>query len=184
MDKFLHKNPIIYLISGKSRSGKDTVAQYINEKELNCINLQFSSYIKEYAKKVSDWDGSEETKPRELLQQLGTELIRKKINEHFFINRICDDIRVYSYFFDVITISDVRLVKEIETVKSEFNRVYSIHINRDFNSLKENEKKHQTEIDLDNYNMFDYVIENDGSLENLYSKIDEILKRNDKNDEK
>ena len=48
-------NPIIYIVCGKARHGKDTVAGMIREiceeKGLKTINLQYSSYIKEYAKK-------------------------------------------------------------------------------------------------------------------------------------
>ena len=83
------KNPFIFIISGKARHGKDTVASMIrNAYEkigLNTINLQYSTPIKEYAKKISNWDGSDETKPRELLQLLGTELIRQKIDFLFFV---------------------------------------------------------------------------------------------------
>ena len=72
----------IFVISGKARHGKDTVALDIKEiyekKGLRVINLAYGSYIKEYAKKISDWDGKEESKPRELLQELGTDVIRKK----------------------------------------------------------------------------------------------------------
>ena len=78
------KEPFIFIISGKARHGKDTVAKMIRDYYerigLNTINLQYSTPIKEYAKKISSWDGSEETKPRELLQTLGTELIRQKID--------------------------------------------------------------------------------------------------------
>lgn len=76
-----------YIICGKARHGKDTIAEIIKEyyeqKNKKLINLQYSSYIKEYAKKISNWDGSEETKPRELLQQLGTNVIRQKIDPLF-----------------------------------------------------------------------------------------------------
>ena len=75
------------MISGKARHGKDTVAGLIEkiykEKNKSIINLQYSSYIKEYAKKISGWDGSEETKPRTLLQELGTDVIRNKIDSLF-----------------------------------------------------------------------------------------------------
>ena len=78
----------IYVISGKARHGKDTVALDIKEiyedKGLKVINLAYGSYIKEYAKKISNWNGSEESKPRELLQELGTDVIRKKIDNDFF----------------------------------------------------------------------------------------------------
>lgn len=53
-------------------------------------------YIKEYAKRISDWDGNDETKPRTLLQVLGTDIIRNTIDDKFFINRTIEDIKVYS----------------------------------------------------------------------------------------
>ena len=97
----------IYVICGKARHGKDTTALAIKKaySDKKVINLSYGSYIKEFAKNISDWDGSEETKPRELLQHLGTEVIRNNIDKDFFIKRLCNDIRVYSYYFDVITIS-------------------------------------------------------------------------------
>ena len=36
---------------------------------------------------------------------------------------------------------------------------------------------HRTETDLDNYANYDYVIENDGSLEDLKEKVNDILKQ-------
>ena len=81
--EFKNRNPLIYVIAGLARNGKDTIASdilnYYSKLGIKGINLQFSSYIKEYAKNISSWDGSDENKPRELLQQLGTELIRNKI---------------------------------------------------------------------------------------------------------
>ncbi len=171
---------LIYLISGKARTGKDTVASIIKkncvQKNLKHINLQFSFYIKQYALKITDWDGSEETKPREFLQTLGTEIIRQQIDSDFFIKRVDEDIKVYSKFFDIITISDVRLIDEIEYFRKNYDSMISIHIKRDLEKTKEN-SVHQTEIELDNYNKFDYVIDNNGSLKELEDKVNEILKR-------
>ena len=46
----------IFIICGKARAGKDTfcslIRKYYKEKNIRSINLQFSSYIKEYAKKI------------------------------------------------------------------------------------------------------------------------------------
>ena len=176
-----NKNPLIYLISGKARHGKDTTAamikNYYEEKGKKVINLQYSSYIKEYAKKISNWDGSEETKPRELLQQLGTNVIRQKIDSLFFVNAIIKDIKVYSYFFDVIIVSDVRAPEEIDYPKNNFDNVISFNIRRtNFeDGLTEEQRKHYTEIALDNYEKFDYIIMNDGSTEDLKVKVDKIL---------
>ena len=70
--------------------------------------LSVGTYIKFYAEKYFGWDGNDETKPRELLQMLGTEIIRKQIDPKFHVNRLIQDIKVLSYFYDVFIISDVR----------------------------------------------------------------------------
>lgn len=173
----------IFIAAGKANSGKDTtcslIDNYIKLKGLKVINLQFSSYIKMYAKEISGWTGDEETKPRSLLQQLGTDIIRKEIDDDFFIKRIIGDIKVYSYYFDVITISDARFPKELDIIKNTFNNVYKINIKRpNFeNNLNKNEKKHITELALDNYDdsNYDYILINDGSLEDLNKKIVKII---------
>ena len=171
----------IFVIAGKARHGKDTVAGYIKDYYANkkVINLAYGSYIKEYAKKISDWDGSDETKPRELLQELGTEIIRQKIDKDFFVKRICEDILVYSYYFDIITISDARFPDEIEWPKSKFKNVISIKVVRDGYDtvLSKKEQKHLTEVALDEYNNYDYVIHNDGTLDDLKNKVFDLVRR-------
>lgn len=171
----------IFVIAGKARHGKDTVAGYIKDYYANkkVINLAYGSYIKEYAKKISDWDGSDETKPRELLQELGTEIIRQKIDKDFFVKRICEDILVYSYYFDIITISDARFPDEIERPKSKFENVISIKVVRDGYDtvLSKKEQKHLTEVALDEYNNYDYVIHNDGTLDDLKNKVFDLVRR-------
>lgn len=175
------EQPQIYIISGKARSGKDAVAKVIKavceENNLKYINLQYSSYIKEYAKRISDWDGSDETKPRTLLQQLGTEVIRQQIDEMFFVKRIISDIKVYSNFFDVITISDARYKEEIELPKEEFESVISISVIRPSgeSSLTDEQQQHLSEKALDGYDKHDYVISNDKELSDLENKTREIL---------
>lgn len=175
------KNPKIFIVSGKANSGKDTTCELINNfiklKELISVNLQFSSYIKMYAKVISGWNGEEDTKPRSLLQEIGTSVIRDKIDNEFFIKRIIGDIKVYSYYCDAITISDARLPEEIGSIYENFDNVIRINIERpNFdNNLNSKEKKHRTEIGLDGYNNYDYVIVNDGTLEDLNKKIEKLV---------
>lgn len=173
----------IFIISGKARNGKDTICKFIKEvceaKGLKVINLAYGNYIKEYVKKISDWDGSEETKEsvRPLLQMLGTEVVRDNIDNDFFVKRLMDDIKVYSYFFDIVTISDARLENEIELPKQNFNNIISINVRRtNFETnLTLNEQNHRTEIGLDNYNDYDYRVLNDGTLEQLKEKVTKIV---------
>lgn len=47
---------------------------------------------------MTDWDGSEESKPRKLLK-LGTDVIRNKLNKaEMFIERQLDDIEIIFIF--------------------------------------------------------------------------------------
>jgi hypothetical protein len=172
----------VFIISGKARSGKSTVSElikkYYENIGLKTIILAYGRYIKMYAKDVSDWDGSDETKPRELLQFLGTEVIRHKIDKDFFVKRIVDDINIYSNFMDVAIISDARFVDEIEYPKNHFKDSVTINILKtNLNTdLTDKEQVHLSETSLDEYNKYDYVIYNDGTIEELEEKIINIIK--------
>lgn len=174
---FIKRQSKIFIISGKAESGKNEIAKIIEQYYSNnkSITISFGHYIKDYAKRVSDWDGSEETKPRELLQQLGIELIKNKINDKLFINRILEDIEIFSYFYDIIVISDARLVEEIEILKNNYPNSISIRVIRNNydNKLTTDQKKHITEIDLDKYTNFDYIINNNNNK--LDDKVNKIL---------
>ena len=174
------KDVKVIILSGKARAGKDTTAifmkDYYESKGLEVVILQYASSFKEYTKKITGWDGSDETKPREFLQMLGTSIIREKIDEEFVIKRMIQDIEVYSYFYDVVIISDARVVKEIEMIRDNFSRVTSINILRpDYESgLSSEQKNHITETELDEYNDFDYVLYNDKGLDELKDKASKL----------
>ena len=176
-------NTVIFIISGKGHTGKDTTASFIRDYALTkgkkTLKLQFSSYIKMYVKNITDWDGSEETKPRELLQDLGS-TIRENIKNTFFIDRIIDDIKIYSNYFDIITITDARLPEELDLIKEAFPNSIKLNIQRPNyeNNLSLKAKNHITEHALDNYHNFDYIIINDGSLDDLKEKVEQILTNN------
>ena len=159
--------PKLYLMCGKARHGKDTFSSYLKEAYENngkkLIITQLSKYIKYYAREMTGWNLTEEDKPRALLQELGTQIIREKLGkEDLFINRIIDDVDVFSCFYDAIIISDVRLKKEVEDLRKAFPDLVCVHIVRpDFdNGLTEEQKRHKTEIDLDDYDKFDVNIVN------------------------
>lgn len=178
--EFKNRNPKLFLIAGKARQGKDTVAEMIQHyyisKEKACMNLQISHYIKEYAKRVSDWDGREETKPRALLQQLGTDLIRNEIDNELFIRRTIEDIRVFSYFKDVITLSDIRFDLEVEALKAAFPEAYFIKVERpDAENALGVYANHATEQGLHDHKYYDQIIVNNGSLADLQTKVEKML---------
>lgn len=170
----------IILLGGKANSGKDSTAEYIDEyyrsRGLDVVNIQIAYYIKMYAKQIAHWDGDNETKPRQLLQDLGTELIRKQIDEYFFIKRILQDIDIYSRYFDVITISDGRLPEEFASIKVAYPETVTVHVTRpNYNSrLSKKQKEHVTESLVDEIE-YDYDIVNDGTLDDLQKKAIELV---------
>ncbi len=169
----------IFLLAGRARSGKDTVGDIISKyyKDKKIVKIGFADYIKNYAMKISNWNREDSTKPRELLQTIGTDIVREKINKDFFINRICEDIMVYKYFFDIIIITGARFPNELDIPKEKFENVTIIKMVRpNFkNGLTEKQNSHITENALDNYNNYDYLIENSGNLKDLEKKVLKIL---------
>ena len=107
------------------------------------------------------------------MQHLGIELVRNKIDKRLFIDRILQDIEIFSYFYDIIIVSDVRLLDEITILKENYPNLVSIRVIRNNyeNNLTFEEKNHLTETDLDNFTNFDYIIENNDKLEDKISKI-------------
>ena len=113
----------------------------------------------------------------DLLQQLGTEVIREKLGkEDFFVNRTIEDIEVLSYFFDFLIITDIRLIIEIEKISKVTKPLKLKIVRKDFdNGFSEEQKHHRTEVELDNYDHFDYIIENT-TLDKLKEDTIKIIK--------
>lgn len=182
----------IFLVCGASRHGKDTVGgfieQYCMDNNIKVCRTQISKYLKMYVKDYFGWDGSEETKPRTLLQQLGTDIIREKMNKpYFFANRTVEDLEILSCFFDVAMVTDIRVPLEIEKVKEKFDDVVVIRVNRiNFETeMTVEQQKHKIENALNDYNDYDYILTND-TLEQLEQDVIEVLRKevvvNEKND--
>lgn len=172
---------LIFLISGRARNGKGTAGKILKEKLENknfkVCEIQFMRTLKGYLKDYFGWDGSEETKPRKMLQEIGTDIIREKLNKPYFhIDRLCEDIEVLSNFFNVFIVSDVRLPIEIETLKERFDNVISINVTREdyVSPLEVSEQVHITELALNDYKKFDYELVN-SSLNWLEDDIIKII---------
>ena len=89
-----------------------------------------------------------------------------------------------AFFFDAIIITDARAKIEVDKPKQELSKIIAIHVVRlNFdNGLTEEQKKHFTEVDLDDYSKYDYEIINDSTLEDLREKVFKILEEVEKNE--
>lgn len=164
---FVKKSPQIILIAGRAGSGKSTLAEYLKleyERDSQKVIISpYSKYLKHYLEEITNKKITEDNKPRDLLQQISSKIIKGNMNkQNFFIDRQIEDIEVYSYFADVIIIPDVRFPDEIQTIKDKFTNVTSIGIRRkDYISILTKEQQNDiTETALDIYHGYDFEIEN------------------------
>ena len=102
--------------------------------------------------------------PRKLLQLLGTECGRQIIHPNIWVNSLFADYKKDSNWI----ITDVRFTNEAQAIKNKGGII--IRINRPLYRLDD---QHPSETALDNYN-FDYVIENEGNIDELVQKIKQL----------
>ena len=172
----------VFLFGGKARSGKGTASRLLKEKlegkGYKVCEIQIMRTLKGYVKDYFDWDGNEDTKPRRLLQELGYDIIRIKLNKpNFHLERLCEDIDILSNYFDCFIVNDIRLPEEFLYLKNKYDAL-SIHVQwADYQSpLTDTEQEHVTEHALDNFTSFDYDFISNGK-EELEKSIDDMLER-------
>lgn len=172
----------IYVIAGKAKCGKTTFGNYLRE-ELKqygykpCV-MQITDPLYRYASNYFDWDPNCDDKPREFLQRMGIEVIQEKLGKKtFLLDRINEDIEILKEFFDVFIITDARFPEEIKFFKEKCDHVCSIKLLRnDYDdNLTEDERNHITETAMNNFEGFDYILENE-SLESLRNTAHFIVK--------
>jgi len=168
----------IFLVAGKAGSGKGEVAKLIKEfyiyKLESCVITEYSKYLKNFVKELTDWDGNPNTKPRTELQRLGD--VIRKTDDKYFTNNMINDIRIYEQEVDNLVISDVRMPEEIEDIKLNYDDVYAIYVENQFapSKLTIEQQSHITETALENYHEFDYILAND-NLADLKEKVFKYL---------
>lgn len=163
----------------KARSGKDTSAEYLQG--------QYGGQIFKFAQplydimnavhKISKVDSFKDTK---LLTWVGTEWGRS-INENIWVNNCLDRIREAEKqgcymsgepFVNNFFITDVRFPNEAEALKA--NGFYLVKVNRN-DRPQEERASHASENALNDYKNWDFVIDNNGSLEDLYKQLQGVV---------
>lgn len=184
---------MIISITGKIGSGKDTIADII---------MQYTPYhdweVKKFAGKLKDiasiisgvpkinFEDQEFKKQdmgsewgmtyRDLLQKLGTEAMRNGLHENVWVNALFAD-----YHFNIEEdeqmpnwlITDTRFPNELEAVKT--HKGITIKVIRDSGNTIGT--THASETALDSYTEWDYVVNNNGSIEDLKEQVFSILEK-------
>lgn len=171
--------------NGIAGSGKDTSAmilkQYLENNGEKVEVIAFAEPLKEalrvlfgfsdyqlYTNK-EDVDDRWGKSPREILQWMGTDVLRNNIADDFFVRRARH--RILESSADYVIVTDVRFDNEAELVKSMGGEVINITRTNYETTIH---KDHVTEMGISK-ELIDVYVNNNGSIEELRSNILRIL---------
>lgn len=165
----------VILISGKAMSGKDTVSKII-EKQLRyqgqrVLIAHYADLVKHICKSMFGWNGEKDEKGRTLLQYVGTDVVRS-VDENYWVKYMTDMLAFFGDNWDYVLIPDCRFKNEISYLKECNIDFVHVRVNRgDYqNELSEEQRNHQSEIDLDDIKP-DFYVENNSNLIDLTKNV-------------
>lgn len=166
-------------ISGKAQHGKDTTALILKEKleskNKKVIITHYADLLKYEAKQFFNWDGNKDEKGRQILQYMGTNVIRK-INPNYWVNFIKEFMSMFENEWDYVIIPDCRFPNEIEAwgIDNWFNIAVRIIRDNFISNLTPEQLNHPSETALDDYE-FDYYIFNSDDINYLNKEVDYLV---------
>lgn len=170
---------ILIGISGKKMSGKDALCNSIRKVtvKFSTQRIAFADALKEEVAQACgvsvQFIEDNKSQFRPILQWWGTDFRRKYQGDDYWVKRALGKINeAYDKGVNLVIVPDVRFKSEAETIKSVGG--YLVRIARPTQLID----GHISETELDDYKGFDYVVINNGTLDDLdreagliYSKI-------------
>ncbi len=122
--------------------------------------------------KVKDLIGLTLTTPREILQLVGTDICRTLV-PNYHLDIVAQQLDTHPETNWVIT--DVRFPNEADLLKDSYS-AHVIRLERPSLDQTQGFYSHASEVAMADWGKFSAVIDNSGSLDSLYEKIDHFLK--------
>lgn len=165
----------VIMISGKAGHGKDTAAKFIksdlekqNEKVLI---IHFGDAVKWFAREYYNWNGEKDTAGRDLLQYIGTTMMRTYDESYW--GMIVSKFIAANKDFTYAIIPDWRFYSELDAITANNNNCFTMRIERpDYvnPNMTPEQLQHISETELDNC-YYDCVVYNDADLEEFYENL-------------
>lgn len=166
----------LVVLTGKARSGKDTVAEFIRKiigSKLDVQVVGFADAVKEAAFRTG-WDGTKNTNGRSLLQFIG--MRQRQENQDFWVYKLSDRIRARDTLDKLWVVVDCRFLNEASWARFAGGKLVRILRPNFDNGLTDVQKQHPSETEMDSC-VVDWTVFNEGSLEELEDKIRIMLER-------
>ncbi|CAB4136062.1 hypothetical protein UFOVP917_34 [uncultured Caudovirales phage] len=158
---------------GFAGAGKDTAALALTKR--NWVRVAFADRLKDLAINFG-WNGQKDDRGRKLLQDLG--MAARAYNDQFWINSAAAKIRQMESWWKVkpkCVWTDIRFENEAEFVRNRGGIIIRI--------VKQNSNQsdfHESELNQLDI-VADYLVVNSGTIEELHSKISNIIKNHECN---
>ncbi len=162
----------IIVISGKQYSGKDTVAKLLLEQLAGFVRVGIGDAIKiTYANSHSlSFNEIEQNKHlyRNDLIKLGN--WGREQNEDYWLKNIID-------MRENVIVPDIRVRHELDVFKN--HKAFAIRVNASYESRSKRavitNANDPTETELDNYEDWDFIIDNDSDYDNLKTQVQNLV---------
>lgn len=183
----MNDNKIILGVVGKSGSGKSAVQEYFKERH-NAATIKFSDSLRDILRRIYIPD------TRDNLQKLSTNL-RELFGNDLLDKVINEDIKNFKN--EIIIIDGIRRPTDFQNFRN-FNNFYLIAVETDIKKRYERvknrgekaddkeksweeflaEENNEAEIKIDDVmKMANFVIDNNGDLDNLHNQLEIILNK-------
>lgn len=172
----------VILISGKAQNGKDTTAEILRSQlkaDGNRVLItHYADLLKFICRNYFGWDGKKDDAGRQMLQYVGTDVIRKQ-NPTLWVDFVSMILKYFYENWDYVIIPDCRFPNEVTTMAdSGFETIHIRVVRENFeNPLTKEQQMHPSETALDDM-IPDYYINNSGSLQDLTNTIIKWIKEN------
>lgn len=165
----------VICISGKAQHGKDTTAGMmktaLESMGHTVLIAHYGDLVKYVCRTFFGWNGEKDSYGRSLLQKVGTDIVREQC-PNYWVDFIKDMLSMFPNEWDFVLIPDSRFPNEIDGLRKAGLSVVHLRVRRDnFESpLTTEQQNHPSETALDHI-VPDFLIVNDGTLEDLYNKV-------------
>lgn len=165
----------VVCISGKAQHGKDTTAGMmktaLESMGHTVLITHYGDLVKYVCRTFFGWNGEKDAYGRSLLQKIGTDIVREQ-RPNYWVDFVKDMLSMFPNEWDFVLIPDSRFPNEIDGLKQSGFNVIHLRVRREkFESpLTTEQQNHPSETSLDHV-VPDFLIVNDGTLEDLYNKV-------------
>lgn len=175
--------PIKIAVTGKLRSGKDTVAYHLTDKHGFGLPISFGWQLKRIYHELFPWIPAD-IKQREGYQKFG-QLIREHFDEDVWIKHAAKSVEIAldSRSTKGVVIKDLRQPNEYEWARKNGFIVVRVTASDELrikraklagDEFGEANLTHETEQHVDSFDV-DYELTNDGDYEDLYAQVDAMM---------